>query len=144
MFFGRLNDKTFLIRLEKGELLIESIKNFCSENKIFNAYISAIGSIEDPTLAHYTVRSKKYSEKALKGIFEVTNLIGNVAVFENKPLLHCHITLSDQNMNSFGGHIVEGIVSATVEVFLTSFETHFEKKYSEEIGLKLFDFKDKH
>lgn len=61
------------------------------------------------------------------------------SIFEGKLLIHLHTSLSDEAMRGFGGHLVKATVSATLEVIIEKFDTTFEKKFSEEIGLKLFD-----
>jgi predicted DNA-binding protein with PD1-like motif len=139
MKYGKLADGHFLLRFEKGEDLSGVLKVFCVKQNVRNGVISGLGSIENPTLAHYLVDTKKYSEKELKGVFEVTNLTGTVGLSENEPLVHLHITLSDEEMSAFAGHLVKGTVSATLEVSLQVFPTEFTKSFSEEIGLKLFD-----
>lgn len=142
MTFGKIQENQFMLRLERGEEIVDTLKNFCLQQNIKNATISAIGSVENPTLAHYKVDTKKYSEKTLEGVFEVTALLGNVALFENQPLLHPHITISDENMQAYAGHLVRGTVSATLEVLITVFPSAFEKKHNEEIGLKLYNLSD--
>lgn len=143
MQFGTIPENNYILRLERGEEVGNTLKSFCQEHGIKNASVKGIGSIENPTLAHYRVDSKKYSEKQLEGIFEVTSLLGTVAIFEGKPLLHLHTTLGDENMHAFAGHLVKGTVSATLEVIITVHPTNFEKKHSEEIGLKLYDLPNK-
>ena len=118
-------------------------KKFCQKLDIKNAEIIGIGSIENPTLAHYRVDTKKYREKTLNGIFELTSLVGTVAVFENKPLVHVHVSLSDEEMKAYGGHLVKGNVSATIEIVLVAFDTEFTKLHDDEIGLKLWNLKEK-
>lgn len=139
MKYAKLDSKIYLIRLIKGESVIKSITTFCQSRGIANARLSAIGSVENPTIAHYSVKTKKYSERTLKGIFELTGLLGTVGLFENKPLVHGHVSLSDDKMKGFGGHLVEAEVSATVEVTLEQLKTKFKKKFDPEIGLKLWD-----
>jgi uncharacterized protein len=143
MHYGKIQENQYVLRLERGEEVNATLQTFCTDQNIQNAAISGIGSIDTPTLAHYKVDNKKYSEKELSGVFEVTSLLGTVAIFENKPLLHLHITLGDENMHAFAGHLIKGIVSATLEVLITVHPTSFEKKYSEEIGLKLYEFSKK-
>jgi uncharacterized protein len=138
MTFGKIDDTRYLLRLERGEEIVSVITSFCKEQKIANAGITGIGSVENPTLAHYRVDTKKYTEKELTGVFEVTSLLGNVALFENEPLLHPHITLGDEQLRAFAGHLVKGKVSATLEVILTVFPSMFDKKYDDTIGLKLY------
>lgn len=142
MTYGKVNENQYLLRLEKGEEITEVVKHFCKIQNIQNASISALGSIESPTLAHYRVDSKKYSEKALEGIFEVTSLLGTVGMAEGEPVVHLHATISDESMTVFGGHLAKGRVSATLEMVLTVFQTSFEKIPNEEIGLKLFELPD--
>lgn len=138
----RLSESHYIVRLDKGEDILTVLQKFLESEKIHNAFLTALGSVENPVLAHYRVDTKKYTEKKLSGIFEVTNLTGNVALFEEKPLIHSHITLSDENMNAVGGHFIQGIVSATLEVRVEVSNTEIQKKFSEEIGLKLFDLPD--
>lgn len=139
MRFGGLSENAYLLRLEKGEEVLEALSSFCSKHNVLNGVIVALGSVENPILSHYRVDAKKYSEKKLKGIFEVTNLTGTIGLIENKPLVHVHVVLSDENMRSFGGHLVKTLVSATLEVVIWSYPSSFEKKYDDEIGLKLFE-----
>lgn len=139
MQFAKLDDTSYLVRLERGEDLIETVTSFCQTNSIKNATATAIGSIENPTLAHYKVDTKQYSEKKLEGVFELTSLLGNIAVFEDKPLLHFHVTIGDESMQAYAGHLIQTKVSATVEMTITVFPTEYEKNVDEEVGLKLWD-----
>ena len=139
MRFGNFSKNVNIIRLEKGEEVLESLSSFVSKHNISNGAILGLGSLENPTLAHYRVADKRYSEKTLKGIFEVTNLTGTIGLFENEPVVHIHVTLSDENMLGFGGHVVKATVSATMEIVIWSYPSSFEKKQNDKIGLKLFE-----
>jgi uncharacterized protein len=143
MTFGKVQEGQFILRLEKGEEIVSTLKAFCVKQNIQNASFSGIGQTKNPTLAHYSVETQKYTEKELDGIFEVTSLLGTVAIFENEPLLHPHVTVSDETMHAFAGHLVKGTVSATLEVVLNVLPGKFEKKHDEEIGLKLYDLPEK-
>ena len=143
MRYSRLNDKNFLIRLERGEKVNASIKRFCEAHRISNAYFMGIGSIEDPVLAHYRVDNRAYKEKPMKDIFEITSLIGTVGLFDGSPLVHSHINVSDDEMRAFGGHLVDTDVSATVELVLKDLESTKSKLHSDEIGLKLFELDER-
>ena len=143
MYYSKVSSDKYLIRLVKAEEISESIKKFCQKLDIKNASLSGIGSIENPTLAHYRVDTKKYKEKVLNGIFELTSLIGTFVIFKREPLVHVHVTLSDEEMKAFGGHLVKGKVSATVELIITVFDSNHAKSQDEEIGLKLWDLPEK-
>lgn len=142
MRFGEIGSNYYLLRLEKGEEVVSTIQSFCKKEQIDNAYFTGLGSIETPTLAHYLVTTKKYTEKEVKGVFELLSITGNIALFNNEPLVHAHVVLSDEDMNAKGGHLVKAIVSATVEVHLRVLDSVYQKKQDDEIGLKLFDLPD--
>ena len=139
MYYSKVGMDKFIIRLARGEKINESIKKFAQLQHIVNASYSGIGSTEDPVLAHYLVNTKKYSEKNVTGVFEVASLTGNIAMFENQPLVHSHIVISDENMQALAGHLVESIVSATLEIVLIKFDTQITKSFDESIGLKLYN-----
>ncbi|HSX14918.1 MAG TPA: PPC domain-containing DNA-binding protein [Candidatus Saccharimonadales bacterium] len=131
----------YLIRLEPGDEIIETLQKWCRTQGIVNASIEGIGSVENPTLAHYRRDTKKFSEKQLRGIFEVVSLSGNVGLVDgDEPLVHLHATLSNEDMQALGGHVVEAVCSATGELVLTPLSTAFRKNYNEDIGLKVWDF----
>lgn len=139
MVYAKVSDNQFLLRLVRKENVKDCIIKFCEKLDIKNAYLTAIGAVESPTLSFYDVKSKKFIEKTLEGDFELTSFIGNIAVFKNKPMLHAHVTISDRNMKAFGGHFVKANVAASVEIVLTVFETKYEKEFNQEIGLNLWD-----
>src|SRR3989344_805036 len=139
MYYSKVSSNKYLIRLVKKEELGESIVRFCKSLNIKNAYLTAIGAIESPTLSYFDVKTKKFLEKTLDGDFELTSFIGNVAVFENDPLLHAHLNISDKEMKAFGGHFVKAHVAASIEIVLDVFDTKHSKSYNREIGLKLWD-----
>ena len=142
MKYSKATSNSYVLRLEKGEEVISNLQRFCQERSIDTAYFTGLGSIEDPTLAHYLVTTKKYTEKEVKGVFEALAVTGNVALFEGKPLVHCHVVLSDEEMNARGGHLVKSVVSATFEVHLAKSDEVLTKTMNDEIGLKLFDLPD--
>ena len=139
MNFKKINNSYF-IRLERGEKIIESVKSFCAGNKINCGYFFGIGALGEAELAHYIVESKKYTSKILKQPLEIISLSGNITEMEDEVYLHCHITLSDEEMNAIGGHLKEGVISATCEIFLTKLDAEVSRKYDDFIGLNILEF----
>ena len=130
---------TYFIRLERGEKIMESLKNFCTKNKIKCGYFFGIGALGEVELAHYIVENKKYTSKAFKKPLEITNMSGNITTMNNEAYLHCHITLSDEKMKAIAGHLNEGVISATCEVVLVELNSSINRIYNEFIGLNLLD-----
>lgn len=140
MFYAKVSRNTFLFRLFKGEEFVESLTKFCSTHAINNGYFHAIGSAENPVVAHYRVDTKKYTERKLSGIFEILSIQGNIGLFEGEPLVHAHGAFSDEEMKVVGGHVVKCPISATCEVVLKKLLSSHTKSFNDEIGLKLWDF----
>tara|TARA_Y100000310_G_scaffold262781_1_gene272579 strand:- start:3771 stop:4190 length:420 start_codon:yes stop_codon:yes gene_type:complete len=133
------SDKTFIIRLEKEDKIIESLTTFCKDNNIKAGYFTGLGACESALLAHYSLETKKYSEKNLKEPLEIIHLNGNISEMNNEPYLHVHIAVSNDKMQVFGGHLKEAVIGPTCEIFLTPLEKTLNRKPDEEIGLNLLD-----
>ena len=130
---------TYFIRLERGEKIMESLKNFCTKNKIKCGYFFGIGALGEVELAHYIVENKKYTSKLFKKPLEITNMSGNITTMNNEAYLHCHITLSDEKMKAIAGHLNEGVISATCEVVLVELNSSINRIYDDFTGLNLLD-----
>ncbi len=128
---------TFVLLLSTGERIIESITAFCKEKKITAAHFTAIGAVSEAELGFYNLETKTYKWKKAEAELEIDSIVGNVAVFENEPLVHAHATVSDSEMHSFGGHLKEAVAGASCEIFLTPLQGKLERKYDEVTGLKL-------
>jgi predicted DNA-binding protein with PD1-like motif len=142
MKHARLSDTTYALRLERGEDIHTTVQDFCSEHGINNASLTGIGSVENAKLAHYSVKTKQFTERHLDGIFEITSLLGNVGLLDGKPLNHVHVTLSDSLMQVYGGHLVSGECSATAEIFLHEYDTKFSKAFDDGTGLNVWQFEE--
>ena len=132
-------DQGYLIRIDKGEKLIESIIKFCRDLRINSAWFSGIGSVSEIDLAYYRVDKKEYSRDKIEEPVEIVSLIGNVTMLDNKHVVHAHVVVSNAKMETYGGHVNEATVSGTCEIFLTDLKARIERKHREEIGLNLLD-----
>ena len=131
----------YLMRLDPGDDIPETIQAWCQGQKILNGVISGIGSIENPVLAHYRRDAKRFSQRKLAGIYEITSLNGNVGQVDGGlPLVHLHVSLANEQMSAFGGHLVSGDCSATAELVIEPLTTDFRKNFDESAGLKIWDF----
>ena len=132
-------DQGYLIRIDKGEKLIESIIKFCGGLRINSAWFTGIGSVSEISLAYFNVEKKEYSREKIEVPVEIFSMIGNVALFENKHAVHAHVVVSNAKMDTQAGHLNDAIVSGTCEIFLTDLKAKIERKHREEIGLNLLD-----
>ncbi|MDD3066313.1 MAG: DNA-binding protein [Candidatus Gracilibacteria bacterium] len=128
-----------VIRIDKGEEIVEILKKVCEENQIKLGVVSGIGATNQATIGLFETAEKKYHSTELKGDFEIAPLMGNISTLDGKLYLHLHANLADNKHHCFGGHLDFAIVSATAECVIDIIDGEVNRKFSEEIGLNLLD-----
>ncbi|CAG1013169.1 hypothetical protein ANAEL_04622 [Anaerolineales bacterium] len=108
--------KTYTFRLKPGQDLFDSIVTFVGEKNIgAGCVLSAVGSLTHATLR--LANREHYNE--YEGHFEIVSMTGTVAVSGS----HIHISISDGNGVTVGGHLVSGCkIYTTAEIVLAVFE----------------------
>lgn len=108
----------WLVRLSKGELLVENLTELVISENIGGGWVSGIGAALDAELGYYDLENKTYNWKRMNQLLEITSLQGNIAWDGDKPVIHLHGTFSNEKMQAFGGHVRELQVAGTVEVMI--------------------------
>ncbi len=133
-------DQYYLVRIDKGEEVISALTEFCKEQNIQNATITALGAVEHISCGYYAVSEKKYYFKEYNGLFEVLNATGNVILKDGSPFVHLHATFSDTDNHAFGGHVESMRVGVVLEVVISPLPSSISRIVDEDIGLALMDF----
>ena len=127
---GQLKD-IVVLRLEPGELIIESIIAACEERNIKGgAILSISGSMDGAKF--FTVQPMPqlkaqfgYSEpEVLEGCVEMLAGCGTITCFENGKLnVHIHCSIGDGAGIAHGGHLIPGNkVLLTMEIVIGVFD----------------------
>ncbi len=66
-------------------------------------------------------------------------MIGDIAIYNGKPVAHSHITLSIEDGNTHGGHLLKLYVGPTLELFVTVEPAPLYKKLNTELGVGVID-----
>jgi predicted DNA-binding protein with PD1-like motif len=108
--------KAYTFRLKPGQDLFDSIENFVNENKIeAGCVLSSVGSLTRTTLR--LANRSTYNE--YDGYFEIVSMTGTVSTNGS----HIHISISDGDGVTIGGHLVSGCkIYTTVEIVIAEFE----------------------
>jgi len=130
----------FILKISRGEEINEAIEKFCQKNAKNGGFFIGLGAVEDATMAHYSVKNKKYSQKEIKKPLELTNITGNVCFSEGKILIHSHAAFADKNLKTISGHLVKAKVSGACEIIFFPFNKKIKKVYDKVTGLKLMAF----
>lgn len=136
-------EKGYLIRLLKGENLVETLTSFCAQQQIHAGVFSAIGSAAKAELGYFNPEKKEFSFTSFTQSLEIVSLWGNVSLVGDKPFLHIHAVLSDDKLACHGGHLKEAVIGPTCEVFLTDLQMTISREYDESIGLNLLQCESK-
>lgn len=131
---------TFAVRINRGEEVIAQLEKLCKTENIYFAKVSAIGAADKITVGLYNVEQKKYFKKTFIGEAEITSLLGNITEKDGEPYIHLHINAADENLNAFGGHLNECVISGTCEMFVDEISGNTGRAYDSKTGLNLFDF----
>lgn len=130
----------YVLRIDRGEEIVENLKIFCKQEQIELGWITGIGAVDKIAIGLFETDSKKYHSIELKGDHEITSLVGNISQMDGKVYLHLHINLSDINYNVFGGHLSSAIISGTGEFIVEKIDGKVERQFNKDVGLNLFNF----
>lgn len=128
----------FVVRIDKGEEIVRTLKEFCKNNGIKLGSITGLGATNKAKVGLFETETKKYISRELTGNYEIAPLYGNISTMNGEIYLHIHINLCDKKQNSFGGHLDYAYVSATFEAVIDKIEGEIEREFSDEIGLNLY------
>lgn len=130
---------THIIKIERGELVLEKITQYCREQKIENATFTGIGAVDSLTCGYYALAEKKYYMTEYTDLVEVVSLTGNVLLKDDQPFIHAHGVFTDTTNQAFGGHIKEMRVGVVLEVVLHPLQSVIKRVDDHGIGLALMD-----
>jgi len=116
-------------RLVKGQDLKLSLQEYCVNHHINAGIIlSGVGSVDTLKLR----MAKAVETKLYNKDFEIVSITGTIA----RGKAHIHLSLSDEDGNVVGGHLVNGtIVNTTCEVVLMELDNYdFSREFDKNTG----------
>ena len=123
--------KIFAIRLRPGQALKDSLRSFIAQNNIQSGFIlTAVGSLKQASLRF----ANRPNSQILDEKFEIVSLVGTLSTHG----MHLHISLSNKNGQTIGGHLLDGcIIYTTAEIVIgTSEDFIFLRTLDEKTGYK--------
>lgn len=120
---------THAFRLHRGNDLLLSIRAYAAAHHIgAAAIVSGVGCVTQAVIRD----ASGVTTHTLTGRREIVSLTGTVS----EARCHLHIALSDEQMQTLGGHLCPGtIVNTTCEIVLLELEdVVFSKAFDEETG----------
>ena len=128
---------TIIARLERGEEIAASIRAICESEGVKAGTIQGLGAVNHAVVGIFDFTQNAYVSTVLDEDLEITALMGNVSTKDGELYLHIHATLGDGKGHAHGGHLNEGVISATCELFIRKLDTVIERKADPETGINL-------
>ncbi len=121
--------QNYTFRLKSGQDLFDSIQAFVNEKQIqAGCVISAVGSLRRAVLRF----ANNHSFSEIEKYFEIVSITGAVSVHGS----HLHISISDGEGNTIGGHMESGCkIYTTAEIVLLAFDDSiYKREFAEDSG----------
>ena len=139
MEYRRFGD-TLVLRIDKGEEIIQSLRLAAEKEQVRLATVEALGAVDDFTVGVFDTVEKQYHANHFSGAFEIVSLTGTVTTQDGKFYAHLHMSAGDREGKVFGGHLNSATVSATCEMVVLVLDGEVERQFDEKVGLNLFRF----
>lgn len=121
--------RNYTFRLKPGQDLFDSIELHIKENNIeAGCVLSGVGSLTHAALRF--ANKEFYSE--YDGFYEIVSMTGTVSVHGS----HLHISISDGDGKTMGGHLVSGCkIYTTAEIIIAIFDdVLYKREFAEDSG----------
>ena len=137
MVYKKFGNK-IVIRIDRGEEILEKIKELALKENIKLASISAIGAIDELVVGVYDVAKKEYYSNEFKGDLEIVSLLGTINTMNGDFYTHIHLSAGNEKGEVFRGHLNKAVVSGTCEMVVSLIDGTVDRFYDDETGLNIF------
>ena len=138
MRFQRFGER-YVVRLESGESIIETLTDFLRAEHVEFANLSAAGAVSWVRLGYWNASSHAYEYREFEEQLEVVSFQGNAALNDGAPFLHLHGVFGRHDFSAIAGHIKEARVNPTLEVWLRIEDVPVRRAHDSASGLDLLD-----
>ncbi len=118
----------YVIRAEIGEEIQEALRQFAQAVKLKAAFYQGIGALTQVELAFFCTDLKVYDHRFFNEEYELICLMGNLSSQDGVIVPHTHVALGDRNFQTYSGHLVRGVVSVTLEIFVSTVDIALTRK----------------
>lgn len=131
---------TIIARIDKGEEILDSLKEIALKEKVRLADISALGAVREFTVGVFKTEEKQYHANEFFGDFEIVSLTGTITAMNGEFYSHVHMSAGNEKGEVFGGHLNRAVVSATCEMVIRIIDGEVDRCFDEHVGLNLLKF----
>src|SRR5437899_1532329 len=85
--------RQYAVIFGKGDEAFSGLLDFAEKYHISSAHFTAVGALSGATLAWFDPQRKAYKKIPIEGHVEVISMIGNIALYQGKPVVHTHMVI---------------------------------------------------
>lgn len=131
--------KIYVLIFSPGDEVVSGLTEFAQKYNVKSAHYTAIGDAASAKVGWYNKSRKMFKVIPVSEPSEIASLLGDIAVFNGKPVAHSHVNLATEDGISHGGHLLELFVGPTLEVFVTVESTPLYKRLDGESDAAVID-----
>lgn len=122
-------DERLLVRLKDGEELRAGIEQAVAEADAKGGWFIGFGGLRNADLWFFDQQDRQYESIEFNQPLELTACVGNIACVDDSIFAHTHVTVTDMEGNSFGGHLESAEVFVG-EVYIDVFDDSVRRESS--------------
>lgn len=127
-----------VIRLDPGDEIIQSLRDFAEQKGIAGGIIAGLGAVKNVTLGFYDPDGGDYIRQTFDEPLEICSAIGSISLLENStPYIHLHATLGRKNFQVIGGHLFKAWITVTGEFYCLKPGAAISRTFDPETGFHL-------
>ena len=130
--------KTYILIFSKNDEVVSGLTEFAQKYNVKSAHYTGIGDAMSAKVGWFDYSRNQFKVIPISAS-EISSLIGDIAIFDGKPVAHTHINLATADGFSHGGHLLELFVGPTLELFVTVEPTPLYKRLSPEFKAAVID-----
>src|SRR5260370_12539659 len=111
--------RQYAVIFSTGDEAFSGLQAFAENYHVTSAHFTAIGAVNGATVAWFDPQRKMYKRIPTEGQFEVISMIGDIALYQGKPIVHTHLVLGAADGRTRSGHALEANVWPTLEGMVT-------------------------
>ncbi len=131
--------KEYAVIFAEGDEAFSGMLAFAQQYHVTSAHFTAIGGVKRATLGWFDIQREMFKKIPIDSQSEVLSMIGDIALYQGKPVVHAHMVVGTSDGSARGGHLLEAIIWPTLEVFVTVDPIAMQKAFDPQTRLTLID-----
>ena len=112
--------RNFELVFSKGDEVVAGLAEFAEKNHLTVANFTAIGAFDHAILGWFDPGKKAYKTFPIDEEMEIASFTGNIRPDKNgKPVVHVHCVVATGDGVPHAGHLLEGRISLTMQLYMT-------------------------